>query len=189
MLHLIGHSLYKAHAFLAASGAVQQARLRMMRSALAPSVASLAVAPLVAAAIVAALLAMAPLRAWPVWWTGVLALAWAPLLWWPGTAPREGPGTAVHGLAGISMVAVLTAAALIGHALPFGVTESPDHAAGLVALAGMAVLYVCLAMLQVRPNAMATWRRWSYAGFYLDEIATRAALRLWPTRWTPTSTP
>jgi NAD(P)H-quinone oxidoreductase subunit 5 len=26
-------------------------------------------------------------------------------------------------------------------------------------------------------------RRWSYAGFYVDEIYTRAALRLWPARW------
>ncbi len=49
LLHLIGHSLYKAHAFLSASTAVEAARLRMMRSAVAPSVASLALAPVLSA--------------------------------------------------------------------------------------------------------------------------------------------
>jgi NAD(P)H-quinone oxidoreductase subunit 5 len=50
------------------------------------------------------------------------------------------------------------------------------------------VLYGCLAQLQARPQALAAWRRRSYAGFYIDEYATRAALRLWPARWTPATT-
>ena len=86
------------------------------------------------------------------------------------------------------MVTALVLAAQVGHALPFGVSDAPDAAAGLVALAGLAVLYLCLAVLQARPHALATWRRWSYAGFYVDEFATRAALRLWPARWTPAAT-
>ncbi|MBW4049737.1 MAG: hypothetical protein HIU89_18015 [Proteobacteria bacterium] len=47
----------------------------------------------------------------------------------------------------------------------------------------MAVMYVCLVFLQLRPQTLAGLRRWSYAGFYLDEIYTRLALRLWATRW------
>jgi len=39
--------------------------------------------------------------------------------------------------------------------------------------------------LQVRPQALSVWRRWSYAGFYVDEFYTRLALRLWPGRWAP----
>ena len=78
-------------------------------------------------------------------------------------------------------------AVLIGHALPLGVSDAPGGAAGVVALAGMAALYVCVAMLHARPAALATWRRWSYAGFYVDEYATRAALGLWPARWTATA--
>ncbi|MDE2452627.1 MAG: NADH-quinone oxidoreductase subunit L, partial [Burkholderiales bacterium] len=78
LLHLIGHSLYKANAFLSASGAVQAARLRMMRGAAPPSVASLALAPVLGAGIMAGLLAVhgaAALAApWPWWWSGVLAL-------------------------------------------------------------------------------------------------------------------
>ena len=75
--------------------------------------------------------------------------------------------------------------ALLGHAIPFGVQDAPHTTAGLVALAGMAFLYACLAAMQARPQALATWRRWSYAGFYVDEYATRAALRWWPARWMP----
>ncbi len=188
LLHLIGHSLYKAHAFLAASGAVQDTRLRMMRLPAAPAPFSLAVAPLVAIAVAGSLVAVAPVATWPMWWSGVLALAWAPLLWWPAVPAPEAPGAARRVLAGAGMVAALTMAALAGHALPFGLNDAPDHAAGLLALAGMTVLHVCLALLQARPHALATWRRWSYAGFYIDEIATRATLRFWPTRWTPTVT-
>jgi NAD(P)H-quinone oxidoreductase subunit 5 len=117
----------------------------------------------------------------------VLALAWAPLLWLAPAATADAPGSARRLLAGAAMVVALAAAALAGHALPFGTTDRPDDAAGIAALAGMAVLYGCLALLQARPQALATWRRWSYAGFYVDEYATRAALRLWPTRWTPAS--
>lgn len=184
-LHLIGHSLYKAHAFLAASGTVEDARLRMMRWPAAPAVASLVLAPLVAGAVVGLLLRVAPAAAWPQWWSAALALAWAPLLWWPATLPAGAPGLGRRVLAGAAMVAGLTLAALLGHALPFGLHDAPDHAAGGVALAGAVLLYVCLALLQARPNAMAGWRRWSYAGFYIDELATRAALRLWPVRWMP----
>src|SRR5690606_181873 len=41
LLHLMGHSLYKAHAFLAASGAVDEARRLMMRGQTTPSLRSL----------------------------------------------------------------------------------------------------------------------------------------------------
>ena len=189
MLHLIGHSLYKAHAFLSASTAVEAARLRMMRSAAAPSVASLILAPVLSMGLIAGLVMLlvsaVPVALWPWWWSGVLAVAWAPLLWLPLTQDPDTPGVVRGVLTGAGMVAALVLAALVGHAIPFGVTDAPDGTAGLVALASMVVLYGCLALLQARPMALATWRRWSYAGFYIDETATRAALRLWPSRWTP----
>jgi NAD(P)H-quinone oxidoreductase subunit 5 len=86
------------------------------------------------------------------------------------------------------MLAALVLAALVGHAVPFGVSDAPHATAGLVALVGMAALYLCLALMQTRAQALSTWRRWSYAGFYADEFVTRAALRLWPARWTPAAT-
>jgi NAD(P)H-quinone oxidoreductase subunit 5 len=129
--------------------------------------------------------------AWPWWWSGVLALAWAPLLWQgraqmlSGEAAAEAASVLRGWWTGLALVAVLLLAALVGHALPFGLQDAPHDTAGLVVLGGMAMLYTCLALLQARPQALARWRRWSYAGFYVDEYATRATLWLWPARWTP----
>jgi NAD(P)H-quinone oxidoreductase subunit 5 len=187
LLHLIGHSLYKAHAFLAASTAVDDAKRRAMQGDAAASKASLLLAPLVSAGLIAVIVTASPLATWPWWWSAVLALAWAPLLWLPGASAPEAPGPVRRLLTGAGLVTLLALAALIGHALPFGLQDAPYLPAGLAALAGMAVMYVCLSVLQARPQTMAAWRRWSYAGFYVDEYATRAALRWWPTRWMPAS--
>ncbi|RTL45704.1 MAG: NADH-quinone oxidoreductase subunit L [Burkholderiales bacterium] len=188
LLHLIGHSLYKAHAFLSASGVVEDTRLRLMRGRMTPSLASMVVAPVLSAAVMAGVLAAVaaalPAPAWPWWWSGVLALAWAPLLWLPARGEADAPGVPRSVLTGAAMVVALVLAAQVGHALPFGVTDAPQHTAGLIALAGMGLLYLCLVRMQLPSPGLASWRRWSYAGFYVDEFVTRAALRLWPARWT-----
>ena len=189
LLHLIGHSLYKAHAFLSASGVVEDTRLRLMRGSVTPSLASMVAAPLLSAAVIAGVFAAAaatvlPTPAWPAWWSAVLAFAWAPLLWLPAVRQADAPGALRQLLSGAAMVAGLVGAALLGHALPFGVTDAPQTTAGLITLAGMALLYLCLMRMQTGAPGLAAWRRWSYAGFYVDEFVTRAALRLWPARWT-----
>jgi NAD(P)H-quinone oxidoreductase subunit 5 len=185
-LHLIGHSLYKAHAFLSASSAVQHSKLQMMRGKHVSSLLGLILAPLWSLAIV--VLMQVPGAgagaAWPWWWTGVQALAWAPLLWLPSSRPGGSAFWPGQLLAGSCMVAGLTALSLLAHLLPLGVTNAPHAAAGGVALLGMSVMYLCLVALQLRPQALAGWRRWSYAGFFVDELYTRLALRLWPARWT-----
>ena len=53
---------------------------------------------------------------------------------------------------------LLAALASVAHALPLGVADAPSAAAGIVALAGMAALYLCLAILQARPQSLAVWR-------------------------------
>jgi NAD(P)H-quinone oxidoreductase subunit 5 len=184
-LHLIGHSLYKAHAFLAASSVVQQGRLQEMRGAATPSAASLALAPALSLAIVALVAQWSGSAGWPWWWSVVLALAWAPLFWMPAQR-SPGASTWLPGLlTGVAMVAALTAAMLLGHALPLGAADAPSHAGGLLALVGMAVMYALLVAVQICPQRLSAWRRWSYAGFYVDEFYTRLALRLWPAHWTP----
>ncbi len=188
LLHLIGHSLYKAHTFLASSSAVRNTKLQEMRGAFKPTALSLFAAPLLAVIVVAGVNALLPAlwdgHGWPVWWSGILALAWAPLLWLPAAAQAR--GTAItQATAGVALVAGLTVLAVLAHALPLGVTDVPNTLAGWFALAGMAVLYLCLATLQHRPQTLSGWRRWSYAGFYIDEFYTRMALRLWPGRWAP----
>jgi NAD(P)H-quinone oxidoreductase subunit 5 len=183
-LHLVGHSLYKAHTFLSASGAVRDTRLRMLRGDSPVSLASLLAAPLLAAAAVLSINAATGIH-WPVWWGLVLAFAWAPMLWLPSMRQVTLSLALWQGAVGLLALAALAVAAGLAHALPLGLNDRPDHLAGLVSVCGMALLYLCLVVLQTRPQALATWRRWSYAGFYLDEFYTRLALHLWPTRWTP----
>lgn len=193
-LHLIGHSLYKAHAFLLASSAVQSTKQQMLRGQAEPSTGSLLLAPLGTLTVVG-LVQLASIHVsagngWPAWWIGVMAFAWAPMLWLPRAhagAPTNRPWQhLVSALAGAGMVAGLTALALLAHQLPLGTTDVPNDAGGTLALTGLAAMYLCLVALQVRPDGMAMARRWSYAGFYLDELYTRLALQLWPPRWTPT---
>ena len=183
-LHLIGHSLYKAHAFLAASGAVRNTRLQALQAPQKPLAASLWLAPVVAVAAVLGLQTTTSPTAWPIWWSAVLALAWAPLIWLPAASSARGQ-TLRSSVSGLLMVLGLTAFALLAHALPLGLQDAPHHGLGAVALAGMGVLYLCLVLLHTRPQALEAWRRRSYAGFYLDEHFTRLTLWLWPTRWAP----
>ena len=184
-LHLFGHSLYKAHAFLSASTIVQQTRLKTMRGSLTPTPISLFLAPVVAIAAVLLIQGALVPAAWPWWWSAVLGLAWAPLLWLPAHRTDWLRTLCLHGISGLLMVAGLAGAALLAHALPLGIHDTPSHTLGVMALLGMATLYLCLVTLHLRPQSLGAWQRWSYAGFYVDEIYTRLALRLWPTRWTP----
>lgn len=111
-----------------------------------------------------------------------MGLAWAPLLWL--SAQRSGlRARALQTVTGVLMIVGLSAAALLAHALPLGIRDVPHNTMGLITLLGMAALYLWLVVLQLRPRALHAWRRWSYAGFYVDELYTRLALRLWPGRW------
>jgi NAD(P)H-quinone oxidoreductase subunit 5 len=181
-LHLIGHSLYKAHAFLSASSVVRDMRLRALHTESPVLAASLWLAPLASTALVMALQDLLRGEAWPWWWSVVLGLAWAPLLWVrPGSTGRRGvPAQLAAGLLG---GAGLTGLMLLAHALPFGLPDAPHDVLGMLPLLGMGGLYLALAALQRDSAAMRGWRRWSYAGFYVDEIYTRFALKAWPARW------
>ncbi len=190
-LHLIGHSLYKAHAFLAASEVVRDTRLRALHvppAGLSPSALGLVLAPALAMLVVLGVQWAFGHEPWPWWWSAVLGLAWAPLLWVRGA--HAGLGSQVRRSAwGLLMVAGLAAAAWLAHALPLGLKDAPQHLLGWAVLASMVALYLFLAMLQRSPHALTRWRRWSYAGFYVDEFYTRAALRWWPGDWTTPALP
>ena len=196
-LHLIGHSLYKAHAFLSSSCAVRDTRAQMLRGPVRYLASSLIAAPAIAWLVIALLQSATSAAQWPWWWSGVLALAWSPMLW---QAKTSGGTYWRLRLSGIALVAALTGLALLTHQVPsfLGLaahaTDAPLHAAGWLALLGMAGLYACLVQLQLRPEKLSQLRRWSYAGFYVDELYTRVTLAYWPTRWghsskaTPTAT-
>ena len=128
---------------------------------------------------------LAGLDAWPWWWSVVLSLAWAPLLWLP--ACTEGAARAHQLVFGLMAVLGLTMAAMVAHVLPLGLHDAPDSHLGVIALWGMGTLYVFQVLLQKQAQLLFRWRRWSYAGFYLDEAYTRLALLLWPVAWAPAS--
>lgn len=183
-LHLIGHSLYKAHAFLSASSVVRETRLHALHSPAQPAGISVVLAPVVSLALVLALHSVSPHAAWPWWWSGVLGLAWAPLLWLPASSGTARVRRALLGLLG---AAALTLAALLAHLLPLQIADAPNTWFGVAALLTMLALYTCMGLLQLAPHSMAAWRRRSYAGFYLDEAYTRLALQCWPAHWAPSA--
>jgi NAD(P)H-quinone oxidoreductase subunit 5 len=122
-------------------------------------------------------------HSWPWWWSAVLALAWAPLLWVPeASRVRKGVVAARLGVALASAVLLTFAGWAVDHA-PIGAGEQPLAAAGGVALAGMVAMYVGMVVFQIWPHAVIEIRRWVYAGFYMDEGYTHWVLRIWPTHW------
>ena len=182
-LHLLGHSLYKAHNFLNASSAVKESNRKLITGEARNSGLSMVVAVPVAFVIVFALQALIGGHAWPWWWSAVLALAWAPLLWVPKGEPRR--SSVVPARIGTALLAAvfLTAATSIMDHVPVGAGNDPLSAAGIVALIGMSLMYLEMTAFQLWPQSLVTVRRWVYAGFYMDEGYTHWVLRLWPARW------
>jgi len=182
-LHLIGHSLYKAHAFLAASAVVRQTRQETLWAGARPHTLALLTAPLLTISAVFAVAGLLGNNPWPWWWSMILGLAWAPILWFK-TAHNDFTGPLQQVAAGCLIVCALTTAALLAHNIPLQIQDSHNPILGTIALLGMFLLYCALVLMQIRPHTLTRWQRWSYAGFYVDEIYTRTALRIWPTQWT-----
>ncbi|WP_369600823.1 NADH-quinone oxidoreductase subunit L [Hahella sp. SMD15-11] len=183
ILHLIGHSLYKAHAFLSASSAVRQTQYTHLRGTISPRPVTYLLAPALSIPIVLAISLLPGFPLWPWWWSVALGFNWAPLLWVDRHQPWQ---VAWPVLAGRTLLTTgLAALAWIFHAPLAVIEDQPDHASGMFAAAGLACLYGILAGIHLSPHRLEGWRRACYAGFYLDEYFTRFALRIWPRRWVP----
>lgn len=185
-LHLIGHSIYKAHAFLAASSMVRHTKLAIMQGRTIPTAWSIIIAPLIAALSVFVLVTITG-QVWPVWWTFIMALAWSPLLWIAESNSTYQRSRVTDLINGLGMILVLTVLAILIHKVPLGLNDSPRDALGAMTLTGMVFLYLVLAVLQLSPERLAVWRRSVYAGFYIDEYFTRLTLKIWPTDWGSTA--
>jgi NAD(P)H-quinone oxidoreductase subunit 5 len=192
LLHLVAHSLYKAHAFLSSGRAVEQQLLRRMAPAAARTTGrDWALAGGLAVLVVAALGLALGLDADGASGTRagalILALALAPLF----VGGVGGNAGAALRRAGVAVGLAATYAA--GHAA-FGlvapaVPGAPLHDAlrlGFVAVAFLA-LYAAQAVIAARPTggfARAIYPA-CFAGFYLDELFTRLTFRIWPPRALP----
>jgi NAD(P)H-quinone oxidoreductase subunit 5 len=189
LLHLVAHSLYKAHAFLTAGETVTQARLRDLE----PASASSPLAQLLALPFALAV-AWATAAGWAAWMPGLqvppialllLATGLAPLLWGQGARARLLGAVALLGLVHLYLAWHLAFAALLppraaGTALP----------AALWVAACFAALYALQAWLRAFPQGQFSRRfyPWAYGGFYLDERFTRFTFRIWPARLDGTRT-
>jgi NAD(P)H-quinone oxidoreductase subunit 5 len=182
-LHLIGHSIYKAYAFLSAAEVVTQTRLKHLTGKPRYYAWSLWLAPCITLGIVFAAQAGLAHAMWPAWWSVVLALAWAPLLWLHQHSASS-RWTQWQPIAfGSLLTLILTVVSLLFHTLPLGVQDHPHANYASWMMLGMLGLYVATAMILLMPARLGHLHRWIYAGLYLDEFYTRNVLRLWPISW------
>lgn len=194
LLHLLAHSLYKAHAFLRSSSRVALWREESLAAGQpATSLARVLVAAglaLVGVAFVDRLVGGGAtiLGALVV----VLALALAPSL---ARASQRGPLVLALALLGSLGVVLLT---LLWHRLAAGLLVSPSAVASAwsmlgwgVMLAGFALLFVLAATMQARPTGLLarTLRPHLAAGLYLGDRFTRLTFRWWPPKTTVSSAP
>lgn len=194
LLHLVAHSLYKAYAFLSAGNTVEVWRIRSISPASRP--ASIAQRLLVSASILgvlAAILALAvrglhlgddptlmPLAL-------LLALSLSPLV---VRSADGGPGGLRRVVSGFVRAGAVVALYFGGHALasrvlpPAPVSSPMGHARWLILLFGFVTLFVLDTVLQAHPQGRAArlLRPWLFAGFYLDELFTRATFGIWAPR-------
>ena len=190
LLHLVAHSLYKAHAFLSAGSAVEMARHNdflpdrdVSRSPLRYIGAVALSGALVAVSATTWQLFM-PAVALPALALVIVALGLAPLLW------LEQGGRPALLLRGCALVLGLTQLYLLWHVLFAGLAPAPAAVAtpltAWVMLCFVA-LYGTQAWLRCHPDGRLArgLYPWTYYGFYLDETFTRLTFRLWPVRLSP----
>lgn len=192
LLHLVAHSLYKAHAFLAAGGTVR----RVLLGQLAPQAASagpmglvlgagIGLAMVLAAAWVWTLLAPTQPAAPAIWVLGgIVALALVPLVhaqaWRLGGLwlPALGAGAFSVALSYFGLHALLSI--WVTPTLVMATAAPPTALWVGVALAFAALFWVQGAISTAPHGALArSLYPWFYGGLFLDETFNRIALTLW----------
>ncbi len=197
LLHLVAHSLYKAHAFLGSGRAVEQALRREMTPTVpSPGPGAWLLAVLASAGLVSAVGALSgpAVQREPdlVVFGVILTLALAPGL--VRVFVARGGRLLVPALLSAAGAVVLYAglhrgfSALVAPALTDG-GFSPVRA-GIV-VAGFALLFLVQVTVTSRPGGWLARRLYPacFAGFYLDEVFTRLTFLLWPPRpaWSGTA--
>lgn len=193
LLHLMAHSLYKAHAFLGAGGAVEQARLKVMS---APP-ATVRLGLLLAAAGGGLVMVLAAGLLWEVPFDKPSALWVLAAIVSLATTPLMLPLLAALGLRttglwplGMLLGAFAVPVTYFGLHQVFGYLVDLPQGRGptLFDLVWVMLCFVLLFALQClihtrpRGGVASILYPWFYAGLYLDEWFTRATFRIWPAR-------
>ena len=192
LLHLVAHSLYKAHAFLSSGRAVEHQLTRRMTPPATPTTGlqwaiGAASAALVVVSFGSALGLIARGDAGTRAAALILTFALAPLF---VRGAAEGAGALIRGV-GAAVVLIATYSA--GHALFTAVAPtvrgSPVLEAVRLAVVASAfvALYATQSIVTVRPTGRLARALYPacFAGFYLDELCTRLTFRIWPPRGLP----
>jgi NAD(P)H-quinone oxidoreductase subunit 5 len=192
LLHLVAHSLYKAHAFLSSGSTVDQWRTQALVAGREPvglgrwfAAAGMA---LLAVSAVGAVSGASP-RQEPAAWglAAVMGLALTPLL-------VRGAGGGWRRLATVGLGALGVAALCFTWHAAFGqLLAAPARDAAPLAprlalvITGFGLLFVLQAVLHARPGGRLARTLYPrlFAGLYLDEVFTRLTFRLWPPRLPP----
>ncbi len=187
LMHLLAHSLYKAHTFLSSGSVVQQwrashlvhmPRMRYRHILGSMVVLSVFVAPYFATRLVPSLHlpeSLAPL-------TLILGLSFVPMLSRAIAAGRRTFGIALLFTLGAS-------AAYFGWHVAFELLApqinagfEPSSAKWSIVVAGLGVLFFAQTILQTSPNGWFANRVQPHlvSGLYIDDWFTRVTFRLWP---------
>jgi NAD(P)H-quinone oxidoreductase subunit 5 len=190
LLHLLAHSLYKAHAFLGSGGAVKQATLKRMTPALPESRGAIVVVSAFLGILVAALGSVIwasdhHLTAAFLFGITIVSLAIAGTLAALVSA-RDFVTSLLLALSvcGVSVI-YFGYEALFQKLLPnSGPRLAPPFAVAIFVLIGFALLYLTQAIVRKDPSGQLArvLYPWFYAGFYMDELFTRVTFRIWPTQ-------
>ncbi len=190
LLHLVAHSLYKAHAFLTAGTVVDEWRVRSMTTRLpGSSVRRLVIAVLVAFGSVILCLGVAQ-HVFDVAVEGservlavLVGLSVVPLF---SRGRSAGPAAMVATVARAGAVAILYVGWHVLAGRLFTVAPPNPLGWGVVGAAFIAAFVVKMT-IEVAPHGAlaAAIHPWLFAGLYLDERFTRVTFRLWPPRLQP----
>ncbi len=188
LLHLVAHSLYKAHAFLSAGSAVDTWRVGTLApSAPTPSTWHLvaSAAAMMGASALAVLVGSAvgtpPDATDPsiAVLTLVVALSLVPMLAQPAASL---PVLVARALGVVALYAAWHA----GAAWLWTPQTYPQPSAipWAIVVAGVGALFWVQSLIALRPSGSVarTLHTWLFAGLYLDERFTRLTFRIWPPR-------
>jgi NAD(P)H-quinone oxidoreductase subunit 5 len=186
LLHLVGHSLYKAYAFLSAGETVRQTMVR----ALAPPRLPARPGQQIAAAAASLLLTGAVAAAWALWtdtppalvaMAMILALAWVPMLL-ASNQPRAWQDRLRPALAVMALSCVYLALHALLQPWVAPTAQAPQTALWVPVLVAFLGLFLLQWQVTLHPTGAIARRLypWIYGGLFLDQTWSRWALRLWP---------
>lgn len=185
-LHLVAHSLYKAHAFLSAGSVAEELRQRGPRLARLPRPMGHTALVLGGALALSLSLALAlglnPLQQ-PGKWTlaGTLGLGLA-ALWLEQRSPRQGwpLALAASGLAGLYFALSSAFAWLLGASVAADLPPAVALGAGLSGL--LLLLFWLVLVLQPRWQTQRYGKlyAWLHSGCYLNALVDRLVTGIWP---------